>query len=86
MERKDPRTRERRIRGLRPGIVLYHDPLFQDDDYITESVTKVQNLYKGKSKVDVFLVVGTSLSKEVHRVLVKVNSASYANGRRSEVF
>ncbi|TGJ70111.1 NAD-dependent histone deacetylase sir2 [Orbilia oligospora] len=65
MNRKDPRTRSRRTMGMRPGILLYHD---NPSTYIHDRVKKVRDHYKGKRKVDVFLVVGTSIPNEVHHL------------------
>ncbi|KAF3077822.1 hypothetical protein TWF102_004624 [Orbilia oligospora] len=54
--------------GSRPNILLYGDQDRQDMTDIYTAVTDVERKYKGRNKVDLFLVVGTSIPPQVYHL------------------
>ncbi|KAF3210424.1 hypothetical protein TWF106_010720 [Orbilia oligospora] len=60
--------REKQNMGSRPNVLLYGDQDRQDMTDIYTAVTDVERKYKGRNKVDLFLVVGTSIPPQVYHL------------------
>ncbi|KAF3924471.1 hypothetical protein ABW20_dc0110707 [Dactylellina cionopaga] len=65
--------RERRNQGMRPHILLYNDQDLNGMPDIYTALTETQRKYKGRDKVDLLLIVGTSLPPEVYHLKTTIS-------------